>query len=91
MPLIESAILDSASGILGINAQFGEDIPMEVLSEVLKVVRLEGALYFNGEFSAPPAMWHRARASYHVPLSDRAARLREAAHFCAAAQMGDKE
>ncbi len=26
---------------------------MDVLSEVLRVVRLEGALYFNGEFSAP--------------------------------------
>ena len=26
---------------------------MDVLSEVLKVVRLEGALFFNGEFSAP--------------------------------------
>jgi AraC-like DNA-binding protein len=26
---------------------------MDVLSEILKVVRLEGALFFNGEFSAP--------------------------------------
>src|SRR5262249_2212512 len=26
---------------------------VDVLSEVLKVVRLEGALFFNGEFSAP--------------------------------------
>src|SRR6266478_8807748 len=26
---------------------------MDVLSEVLRVVRLEGALFFNGEFSAP--------------------------------------
>src|SRR5262245_26711903 len=26
---------------------------MDVLSEVLKVVRLEGALFFNAEFSAP--------------------------------------
>ena len=26
---------------------------MDVLSEVLKAVRLEGALFFNGEFSAP--------------------------------------
>ena len=26
---------------------------MDVLSEVLKIVRLEGALFFNGEFSAP--------------------------------------
>ncbi len=26
---------------------------MDVLSEVLRVVKLEGALFFNGEFSAP--------------------------------------
>ena len=26
---------------------------MDVLSEVLKVVKLQGALYYNGEFSAP--------------------------------------
>src|SRR6266851_572736 len=26
---------------------------MDVLSEVLKVVKLQGALFFNGEFSAP--------------------------------------
>ena len=26
---------------------------MDVLSDVLKVVRLDGALFFNGEFSAP--------------------------------------
>lgn len=26
---------------------------MDVLSEVLRLVRLEGALFFNGEFSAP--------------------------------------
>jgi hypothetical protein len=26
---------------------------VDVLSEVLRVVRLEGALFFNGEFSAP--------------------------------------
>jgi hypothetical protein len=26
---------------------------MDVLSEVLKVVRLQGALFYNGEFSAP--------------------------------------
>ena len=26
---------------------------MDVLSEVLRAVRLEGALFFNGEFSAP--------------------------------------
>src|ERR1700730_9709858 len=26
---------------------------MDVLSEVLRIVKLEGALFFNGEFSAP--------------------------------------
>ena len=26
---------------------------MDVLSEVLKVVKLQGALFFNGEFSSP--------------------------------------
>jgi hypothetical protein len=26
---------------------------MDVLSEVLKVVKLEGAMFFNGEFSSP--------------------------------------
>src|SRR5215472_3664695 len=26
---------------------------MDVLSEVLKVVKLEGAIYYNGEFTAP--------------------------------------
>ena len=30
-----------------------EDIKMDVLSEVLRVVKLEGALFFNAEFSAP--------------------------------------
>src|SRR5262245_13363987 len=31
----------------------GEGIRMDVLSEVLRVVRLEGALFFNAEFTAP--------------------------------------
>ena len=35
------------------NAEFSEAMKMDVLSEVLRVVRLEGALFFNGEFSAP--------------------------------------
>ena len=26
---------------------------MDVLSEVLKVMKLQGAMFFNGEFSAP--------------------------------------
>ncbi len=35
---------------------------MDVLSEVLKVVKLQGALYYNGEFSAP---WSVRAASSH--------------------------
>jgi len=38
---------------------------MDVLSEVLKVVKLEGAVYYNGEFSAP---W-----SFRSPASHRLA------------------
>src|SRR5512146_1485828 len=38
---------------------------MDVLSEVLKVVKLEGAVYYNGEFSAP---W-----SFRSPASRRLA------------------
>jgi AraC-like DNA-binding protein len=32
---------------------FRETIPMDALSEVLRAVKLRGALFFNGEFSAP--------------------------------------
>src|SRR5215467_8980709 len=40
------------------------EAPMDVLSEVLKVVKLEGAVYFNGEFSAP---WNfRSPASHRL-------------------------
>src|ERR1044072_5584952 len=35
---------------------------MDVLSEVLSSVKLEGALFFNGEFSAPWCIW-TARSS----------------------------
>ena len=31
----------------------GPVLPMDVLSEILKVVRLDAALFYNGEFSAP--------------------------------------
>jgi AraC-like DNA-binding protein len=64
---------------------------MDVLSEVLKVVRLEGALFFNGEFSAPWCFDSSAEAmaphltpgpehliTYHFLTEGRAyARLRE--------------
>lgn len=38
--------LCSASGL-------AEEIPMDVLSEVLKAVKLDGAVFFHGEFAAP--------------------------------------
>lgn len=44
---------DLASRFLDTNAQFHDPIAMDVLSEVLKSVKLSGALFFNGEFSAP--------------------------------------
>jgi len=40
---------------------------MDVLSEVLKVVKLQGAMFYNGEFSAP---W-----SFHSPASFKVAPL----------------
>lgn len=42
---------------------------MDVLSEVLKVVELQGALFYNGEFSAP---WSVRAASSHARLDDLA-------------------
>jgi AraC-like DNA-binding protein len=49
----EDKILDRESGILDASAKNGDAETMDVLSEVLRVVRLEGALFFNAEFSAP--------------------------------------
>jgi AraC-like DNA-binding protein len=46
---------------------------MDVLSEVLKVVKLQGALFYNGEFSAPwsvRAASSRALARYFAPSAD---------------------
>src|SRR6266542_6109682 len=63
---------------------------MDVLSEVLRVVRLEGALFVNAEFSAPwcisqsrstamaPYLSPAAGRPDHVPLLNRGARLCEA-------------
>lgn len=42
-------ILDCPSRILGPNTL----LQMDVLSDILKVVKLDAALFFNGEFSAP--------------------------------------
>jgi hypothetical protein len=50
-------------------------IKMDVLSEVLRVVRLEGALFFNGEFSAPWCLSEpRSTATAHY-LSPEAGHL----------------
>ena len=46
---------------------------MDVLSEVLKLVKLEGALFFNGEFSAPWCVLtsqSRAIAPYLSPAAE---------------------
>jgi AraC-like DNA-binding protein len=50
---MQTFLLDCPSDILGRNAGFRDAICMDVLSEVLKAVKLQGALFFNGEFSAP--------------------------------------
>src|SRR5215467_9219405 len=46
---------------------------MDVLSEVLKVVKLQGALFYNGEFSAPwcvNASSSRALARHFAPQAE---------------------
>ena len=46
---------------------------MDVLSEVLRVVRLQGALFYNGEFSAPWSVYaagSRALARYFETESE---------------------
>ena len=60
---------------------------MDVLSEVLKVVKLQGALFYNGEFSSPWSFYSppsRTVAAYVAPdarhvivyhLPDRRSRL----------------
>jgi AraC-like DNA-binding protein len=46
-------MLDRESYILAPSAELRETKGMDVLSEVLSAVRLEGALFFSAEFSAP--------------------------------------
>jgi len=48
---------------------------MDVLSEILRVVRLEGALFFNGEFSAPWCINSAPSAEYAPYLSPAARHL----------------
>jgi len=46
-------MLDLASSILGTAARLNGGIDMDVLSEILRAVKLQGAIFFNAEFSAP--------------------------------------
>jgi AraC-like DNA-binding protein len=48
---------------------------MDVLSEVLRIVRLEGALFFNGEFSAPWCLRSSRSADMTPYLSPKAGHL----------------
>ena len=48
---------------------------MDVLSEVLRVVRLEGALFFNGEFSAPWCLSEPSSTAIVPYLSPQAGHL----------------
>ena len=48
---------------------------MDVLSEVLRVVRLEGALFFNAEFSAPWCISERRSSAIASYLSSEAGHL----------------
>jgi AraC-like DNA-binding protein len=48
---------------------------MDVLSEVLRVVRLEGALFFNGEFSAPWCISEPQSTAIASYLSNQAGHL----------------
>src|SRR6185295_18055036 len=48
---------------------------MDVLSEVLRVVKLEGALFFNAEFSAPWCISERQSSEIAVHLSQKAGHL----------------
>ena len=63
---------------------------MDVLSEVLKVVKLQGAMFYNGEFSSPWSLCSPASSTgctlfgagcgtrHHLPLADGRPRLRAA-------------
>jgi hypothetical protein len=62
-------MLDRSSGILNTNAQFGEAVKMDLLSEILRVVKLKGALFFNAEFSAPWC-FSSSRSNPHFFLKD---------------------
>lgn len=50
-------------------------MPMDVLSEVLRVVRLDGALFFNAEFSAPWCISERHSSQIVSYLSPEAEHL----------------
>ena len=48
---------------------------MDVLSEVLKVVKLEGAVFFNGEFTAPWCLRSSGSTGIATYLSPEAGHL----------------
>jgi len=48
---------------------------MDILSEILKVIKLEGALFFNGEFSAPWCLYSRLTKEVAQTLSPAAGHL----------------
>jgi len=52
-----------------------EPIPMDILSDILKVVKLEGALFFNAEFSAPWCLYSRLTKEVAQALSPSAGHL----------------
>jgi Cupin len=72
---------------------------MDVLSEVLKVVKLQGAMFYNGEFSSPWSLCSPASRSvapylapdaghviiYHLLASQHQFRLRELLQYFAGA------
>ena len=56
-----SYMLDRSSGILSTNAKFDEAVKMDLFSDVFRVVKPEGALFFNGEFPFPGVSAHPDR------------------------------
>ena len=49
-----SYMLDRSSGILSTNAKFGEAVKMDLFSDVFRVVKPEGALFFNPSIASFP-------------------------------------
>src|SRR3954470_11760017 len=73
-------ILDRASSILSRTINSGSLQTMDVLSEVLRVVKLEGALFFNAEFSSPWCI-NSTQSSVLAPLLSSPAKHLILYHF----------